>query len=151
MLYGSAGLGYVDAMHQALTPVPGPTVLTHYHALGPGAAARQQLLRAPWTHWRDRVLAELSAAHPDLAAKTLRIDLTRHGHAMAVPVPGSLQQVSRWRPADRRGQPSSQDRSGALRFADAPRLAFAHADWSGYSVFEEAFTRGHAAGLAAAG
>jgi hypothetical protein len=27
------------------------------------------------------------------------------------------------------------------------RLAFAHADWSGYSVFEEAFTRGHAAGL----
>ncbi|MBV2157144.1 MAG: hypothetical protein KUL89_01690, partial [Achromobacter denitrificans] len=28
------------------------------------------------------------------------------------------------------------------------RLLFAHADWSGYSVFEEAFTRGHAAGLA---
>lgn len=27
------------------------------------------------------------------------------------------------------------------------RLAFAHADWAGYSVFEEAFTRGHAAGL----
>ena len=23
------------------------------------------------------------------------------------------------------------------------RLAFAHADWAGYSVFEEAFTRGH--------
>jgi len=29
-------------------------------------------------------------------------------------------------------------------------VMFAHADWSGYSVFEEAFTRGHAAGLAAA-
>jgi len=27
------------------------------------------------------------------------------------------------------------------------RLRFAHADWSGYSVFEEAFTRGHAAGM----
>ena len=26
------------------------------------------------------------------------------------------------------------------------RLAFAHADWAGYSVFEEAFTRGHLAG-----
>ena len=25
------------------------------------------------------------------------------------------------------------------------RLRFAHSDWSGYSVFEEAFTRGHAA------
>ena len=34
--------------------------------------------------------------------------------------------------------------------ADAPRLAFAHADWSGYSVFEEAFTLGHAAGSALA-
>jgi hypothetical protein len=25
------------------------------------------------------------------------------------------------------------------------RLAFAHSDWAGYSVFEEAFTAGHAA------
>ena len=31
------------------------------------------------------------------------------------------------------------------------RLAFAHSDWSGYSVFEEAFTRGHLAGLWAGG
>ncbi len=30
------------------------------------------------------------------------------------------------------------------------RLRFAHSDWSGYSVFEEAFTRGHAAGMRAA-
>ena len=29
----------------------------------------------------------------------------------------------------------------------AGRLAFAHADWSGYSIFEEAFTRGHLAGM----
>jgi hypothetical protein len=27
------------------------------------------------------------------------------------------------------------------------RLSFAHSDWSGYSVFEEAFTRGLHAGL----
>ena len=27
------------------------------------------------------------------------------------------------------------------------RLHFAHADWSGYSIFEEAFTRGHVAGV----
>jgi hypothetical protein len=25
------------------------------------------------------------------------------------------------------------------------RLSFAHSDWAGYSVFEEAFTMGHAA------
>jgi hypothetical protein len=30
------------------------------------------------------------------------------------------------------------------------RLLFAHADWSGYSIFEEAFTRGDAAGVACA-
>jgi hypothetical protein len=29
------------------------------------------------------------------------------------------------------------------------RLSFAHSDWAGYSVFEEAFTQGHVAGLAA--
>jgi len=32
----------------------------------------------------------------------------------------------------------------------AGRLSFAHADWSGYSIFEEAFTRGHVAGMGAA-
>ena len=30
----------------------------------------------------------------------------------------------------------------------AGRLHFAHADWAGYSIFEEAFTLGHGAGLA---
>jgi len=30
------------------------------------------------------------------------------------------------------------------------RLSFAHSDWAGYSVFEEAFTLGHEAGLSAA-
>lgn len=145
VLYGSAGLGYVDAMHQSLRPVPGPTVLTAYHALGTSAAARQQLLQAPWTHWRDRVLAELATAHPDLADKTLRIELTRHGHAMAVPVPGSLRQISAWR-----APPGRRHRAGTWRFADAARLAFAHGDWSGYSVFEEAFTQGDHAGQALA-
>jgi hypothetical protein len=34
VLYGSAGLGYVDARHQALDPRPGPTVLTWYQRAG---------------------------------------------------------------------------------------------------------------------
>ena len=34
VLYGTSSLGYVDAMHQSLQTVPGPTVLTHYQALG---------------------------------------------------------------------------------------------------------------------
>jgi hypothetical protein len=45
-------------------------------------------------------------------------------------------------------QKLSQSEHPTLIFDAAPRLAFAHADWSGYSVFEEAFTLGHAAGAA---
>ena len=131
VLYGSAGLGYVDARHQSLDPRPGPTVLTWY--LAPGADARARLLQAPWPHWRDVVLGELAAPHPDLPDKATRIDITRYGHAMAVPVPGMRYAMP---------GPAVASASGRLRFA--------HADWSGYSVFEEAFTRGHVAGMQAA-
>ena len=123
----SAGLGYVDAMHQSLQSVKradSPTVLTHYRALGDMPEGRKLLLARPWSQWRDVILAELGAAHPDLAAKTTRIEMTRYGHAMAVPVPGPVA------PAGLR----------------QGRVSFAHSDWAGYSVFEEAFTMGHTAG-----
>ncbi|MFV0678818.1 FAD-dependent oxidoreductase [Ottowia sp.] len=147
VLYGNAGLGYVDAMHQSLQTVPGPTVLTYYRALGDGPNGRAELLQHPWTHWRDQILAELSVPHPDLAGKLLRMDLTRYGHAMTIPTQGTLAQVRQIKAG---ALPTSAARTTALRFADAPRLAFAHADWSGYSVFEEAFALGHAAGVALA-
>ena len=92
-------------------------------------------------------MAELAAAHPDLAGKTQRIELVRYGHAMAVPVPGNLSQISLW-PASVLCRLLLNKEHPALVFEAAPRLAFAHADWSGYSVFEEAFTLGHAAGMA---
>lgn len=150
VLYGSAGLGYVDAMHQSLQPVPGATVLTYYRALGDVHGGRAELLARPWTHWRDALLTELSAPHPDLADQLLRIDLTRYGHAMAMPTPGILSQIARTSASTLRQQLPKQERLQALRFADAPRLAFAHSDWAGYSIFEEAFTLGHAAGRALA-
>ena len=90
MIYGSPGLGYVDAMHQNLQRVPGATVLTYYAALGDVLDGRRQLLEQPWSHWRDAILTELSVPHPDLRDKLTRIDITRYGHAMAVPVPGML-------------------------------------------------------------
>ncbi len=142
VLYGAQGLGYVDAMHQSLQPVPGATVLSYYLALGVDPLARRRLREAPWSHWRDMVLAELGAAHPDLVSKTTRIDITRYGHAMAVPVPDVQGQMGLHRPSNKRKQLSNLERlvptSGNLRFA--------HSDWAGYSVFEEAFTLGHAAG-----
>ncbi len=130
VIYGSKGLGYVDARHQSLDPTPGPTVLTWYRPLGDEPDGRRQLLDRPWIVWRDAMLGELSMPHPDLAAKTSRFEVTRYGHAMAIPLPGTL---NAW--AGR----------SALR---SDRLSFAHSDWAGYSVFEEAFTLGHVAGRA---
>ena len=136
LVYGTRGLGYVDARHQTLDPTPAPTVLSWYRPLGPSASdtgdGRKLLLDRPWTGWRDDLLAELSVPHPDLPSLATRIDITRYGHAMAMPTPGLLNRLG-----------TSEKRQ---RIASG-RLAFAHADWSGYSIFEEAFTRGHLAGL----
>ena len=126
VLYGAPGLGYVDAQHQSLLPVPGATVLSYYRALGDVPYGRRLLLEKPWATWRDEILAELAQAHPDIRAKATRIDITRYGHAMAVPTPALSGLVGHKPP-------------------NTERLAFAHSDWAGYSVFEEAFTLGHRA------
>ena len=132
---GSAALGYVDAMHQSTRPHAGPTVLTAYWALGGDSAAqlqqhRTRLLNEPWAVLAQAVVQDLARAHPDLPAKVRQVDLMRYGHAMSIPIPGVRS-------------------SAALRALaeSAGRVSFAHSDLSGYSVFEEAFFRGHTAGL----
>jgi predicted NAD/FAD-dependent oxidoreductase len=135
-------LGYVDARHQSLAPVTGPMLLTHYWALGGRNAAeesacRRALMQEGWRSWADRVAADLARVHPELPGRVMRIDLMRYGHAMCMPLPGV------------RGHAGL----AALRVPQG-RLHFAHADLSGYSVFEEAFTHGVRAAhqvLAAAG
>ena len=131
VVYGTRGLGYVDAGHQALDPTPGATVLSWYRPLGPsgydGPESRRLLLDRSWSSWRDELLGELSVPHPDLAGLATRIEITRYGHAMAIPAPGL------------------RARLGVHERIVAGRLAFAHSDWSGYSIFEEAFVRGHLA------
>jgi len=136
------GLGYVDAMHQSLHPVPGATVLTHYRTLGDVPSGRKRLMETPWAQWRDTILAELAVAHPDMHAKATRIDITRYGHAMAVPVPVNLNEKAPWPSLNERMQLSKAEQTA---IASGP-LTFAHSDWAGYSVFEEAFTMGHGAG-----
>ncbi|RKJ95583.1 FAD-dependent oxidoreductase [Alicycliphilus denitrificans] len=151
------GLGYVDAGHQRLDPgalLAAPTVLSYYQALGDLPDGRAQLAGRPWTHWRDAILAALAVPHPDLAGCATRMQITRYGHAMSIPVPGTLgflSQIGLQRPPGKRWQLSNGERVPLPSTPGTARLLFAHADWSGYSVFEEAFTRGHAAGLAAAG
>ena len=145
----TVGLGYVDATHQSLHPVPGATVLTHYRALGGApdtlAQRRRDLMATPWSTWRDLILAELAQAHPDLPGKTTRIDIVRYGHAMAIPtpVPENLNKNGLQPAWNVRSQLSKNERFTVPTHGN---LRFAHADWAGYSVFEEAFTLGHAAG-----
>lgn len=147
VVYGASGLGYVDATHQSLKPVPGATVLTHYHAPmslhADPSAARRALLEQPWERWRDAVLAELAPAHADLPAKATRIESVRYGHAMSIPLPGVRSSAA----LSALAAPSVASRPPS---AQVPRLQFAHADLSGYSIFEEAFTHGHHAGRSAA-
>ncbi|MCU0775846.1 MAG: hypothetical protein MUC74_15520, partial [Ideonella sp.] len=140
VVFGQRALGYVDATHQRLSPVIAPghgaPVITAYLALGgrdadADTAARRALLQEPWTAWRDRVLAPLAAAHPDLAGKVVHADLMRLGHAMAIPEPGVR----------------SLEALAALASQPGP-VRFAHSDLAGYSVFEEAFAAGHQAGTA---
>ena len=45
---------------------------------------------------------------------------------------------------------SKQKQMTTQAIPSAQRLVFAHSDWAGYSIFEEAFSQGHTAGLNAA-
>jgi hypothetical protein len=153
VIYGGAGLGYVDAMHQSTRPVPGATVLTYYHAAGAGLDVRRTLHQASWSQLRDQALGELATAHPDITRLAQQINITRYGHAMAVPTPAStsyfLSQISTSPAKNLRGvllKKEHINRYSPMPTPATARLRFAHSDWSGFSVFEEAFTRGlHAA------
>lgn len=128
VLESGLGLGYVDAMHQRIRRAPGGTVLTWYRAFSemPPGDARRLLRDTGHRTWSAQVLAELARVLPDIRAKTERIDFYRNGHAMRRPLTGSLFGGAR-------------ERLLAFRH---PRLALAHADLSGFSLFEEALDRG---------
>ncbi len=129
VLYGSRGLGYVDARHQRLDRKGGARLWTWYASLGDEADGRARLLGTSWKTWVDTILADLRPAHPDLATHLRRVEVHRWGHAMVVPVPGL---------------PGSETLA-RLR-APAGRFRIAHGDLAGYSVFEEALYWGNRAG-----
>lgn len=126
VIHGSPGLGYVVATHQKMQVMPGPTVLTYYRSFsGNPAAVRRALLERPWESWAREVVNDLAHPHPDLLNVAERVDVWRNGHAMVRPEPGLI-----W---------------GAQReylLKPHGRLHLAHADLSGFSVFEEAQYRG---------
>jgi monoamine oxidase len=128
VLYEGAGLGYVDAMHQSLRSHDGPTVLTYYrpYAGGDPGGARRALLGAGWSSLRDEVLRDLARPHPELAREVRRLDVMRYGHAMVRPEPGFV------------CGPALAAAGAAL----TGPVHLAHADLSGFSLFEEAFDWG---------
>lgn len=131
-----AGLGYVNASHQSLNPGTPATLLTHYWALGDGRSSvngqrRQALLAESWQTWGQAVLSELQPMHPELPELVERMELHRMGHAMMMPTPGLRGSAALHALAQ-----------GGLH----PRIHFAHADLSAYSIFEEAWTHGCHAG-----
>jgi hypothetical protein len=133
VLYEGAGLGYVVATHQSLRAHEGATVLTYYRSF-PGAdpaAGRRTLLASTWTTLRDEVLRDLARPHPELPRDVRRLDVMRYGHAMVRPEPGLVC-------------------GAALAEAGAALqgpVHLAHADLSGFSLFEEAFEWGRLAAL----
>jgi hypothetical protein len=122
VIYESESLGYVVANHQA-DRAGLEQVWTWYQPLaGPDVgAARAHLLAAPWSHWRDRVLADLVPAHPDLEDRLVSLDVRRWGHAMVRPVRGFVWGAARRKAAEAQG-----------------RVHFAGCDVAGLPLFEEA-------------
>jgi glycine/D-amino acid oxidase-like deaminating enzyme len=131
VIRSAAGLGYVVATHQSLRARDqGPTVWTYYCALAHGdpSAERRVLQASTWQDWVERIMKELSVAHPNIRRCVTHVDLVRLGHAMVRPTVGFLG-------ADARRDPKW-----------APRgIHLAHSDLSGLSLFEEAQYRGAAA------
>jgi len=125
VVYQGQALGYVVSTHQLLRVARSPrTVFTAYDALSGKTpqATRQWLASARPEALRDEVAADLVAAYGDEFWRHARqLEITVRGHAMASPYCGYL----------------SNPGLAALRDVDGPVL-FAHADLSGYSVFEEA-------------
>ena len=125
VVYQGKGLGWVVATHQWIRQArPAQTVFTAYRALASQAPSttRAWLAKASAGELLELVAADLQAAYGgDFMQHVERVEITLRAHAMAIPQPGFLQ------------------RSGiaALRAADQ-RILFAHADLSGFSVFEEA-------------
>ena len=128
VLQDSAALGYVVANHQQLAAHRDGTVFTWYHALadGPPEQERQRLLSTPWASWAEAILSELERPYPDIRHWVTRLDVMRWGHAMVRPRPGFVWGAARQQ----------------LTQAALDRVFLAHADLSGYSIFEEANYRG---------
>jgi protoporphyrinogen oxidase len=132
VVYQGPGLGYVVSTHQDIrvTP-PDRTVFTAYMAMDGKTPqdARKFMMAASREDLLGLASADLKAAYGDSFFPNVeRCDITLRGHAMAIPGPGFRSNAG----------------LKALRELEGPVL-FAHADLTGFSVFEEASWWGYRA------
>ncbi|CAH0311976.1 hypothetical protein SRABI118_04830 [Massilia sp. Bi118] len=125
VVYQEPGLGYVVSTHQDIRVAPPEkTVFSAYLALSDRTpdAARKWMMKASPDELVEAAGRDLKTAYGWTFAPCVeRVEITLRGHAMAAPLPGFRSNAG----------------ARALREADGPIL-FAHADLSGFSVFEEA-------------
>jgi hypothetical protein len=123
VFYESESLGYVVATHQNTSIYTNETVWTYYLPLDQThpKAARALAYSTSAETWRERIIADMSRAHPDLVDCIESIEVWVWGHAMIKPTPGFF-----WGKA----RAKMQEPFG--------RIHFAHSDMSGISIFEEA-------------
>jgi hypothetical protein len=128
VIHKGQGLGYIYDQHQSVRQLQQKKVITYYYSLSTDdlRKARREVYQKPKEYWKQFVMADLKAAHPDIEELTEEIQIHRLGHGMISPVPGFITGV-------------------AIRKAAKPvegKIYFAHSDLSGISIFEEAFHQG---------
>lgn len=126
--FGTKGLGYVSNRHQEFKQHLDKYVLNVYLALDQNdpVTERRLLFEMSDEQMRRLVLQELESIHPTIAEQIESIDVQRWGHGMITPYPGTFSKYLEYKILDKA----------------ARRIHLAHTDYSGYSVFEEAFDLG---------
>ncbi len=125
VIYGNAGLGYINATQQHLNQPSDKNVLTFYYPFCNKSAAeeRQRALGLSHKDWVEIIMKELERAHLDIVNHIEQIDVWVWGHGMVLPEPGYQKKLASLQPAHH-------------------RIKYAHTDFSGISIFEEAFHQG---------
>lgn len=130
--YGEKQLGYINNRHQELSRVEEPHVMSVYSTFDQFSSqeARQKLFRLSEDDMRKMVIEEMEKFHPDCAQYMQQILVQRWGHGMLTPTCGTLKIL--------------QELNNHTK-NNYKRISFAHTDYAGYSIFEEAFNQGRQA------
>jgi len=129
VMYSGKSLGYVHTKHQLIqTKMAGKTTFTWYQPLtddSPSAERKIAHKNSP-EDWKRILFSELKRMHPEIENYIELIEFKIWGHGIILPIPNLI-----W------GKNQQQFRKEII-----PNLFFAHTDFSGISIFEQAFYQG---------